>query len=227
MTEPIVDPNADPSKEDNPQKPTPPSDSQDDKGKNTPGEDVPEKFKGKSAAEIAKSYVELEKKLGDNEGTKKQLEQFYALADVINKNPKIKEALLEAVEGKPSDDKDKDKKNDKPDETKEVVKEGIISTFRKDLGINALDEEDRKGLLGKVMGELRDLVSESDKLSDAQVIDKIPLSSLNKYLHKAYRLATLDDEKEQSRAKGVLEAKKNAEGAFGSFSSSGIKIQKV
>ncbi len=211
---------------DNPKKTTPPSDSQDDKGKSS--EDIPEKFKGKSAADIAKSYIELEKKLGENEGTKKQLEQFYSLAAIINKNPKIKQAIMDAADGKSQDDSKDKKDDDKPkksDDTREYAKDEIISSFRKDLGINALEEKDRTDLLGKVMGELRDLVPDSSKYSDTEVLDAIPLNSLKKYLNKAYRLATVDDEKEQGRLKGLLEAKKHAEGAFGSFSSSGTKHQ--
>ncbi len=51
-------------------------------------------------------------------------------------------------------------------------------------------------------------------------MDTIPLDKLPKYLDKAYRLATIGDEKERGRLQALAEARQNSEGAFGSMTSS-------
>lgn len=229
MTEPDVKP-TDQEPTDNPQKPQAPADPQAGQAK-PEGEELPEKFRGKSAADIAKSYSELEKKLGeykDYGSTKeklasheKQLQQFYTLANVINGNPELKAAVVKAAGGEAENP-------DKPkiDNTTIAVRNETISTFQKDLGIQALPEGERTPLLDNVMRELKDMFDHEGTMSNQQVLDAIPLPKLKVYLHKAYRLATADNDKEQSRLKGILEARKNSEAVFGSISSSGVKQSK-
>ena len=81
-------------KKDNPPKEEAPSKPQDGQAKE---EDVPEKFRGKSAADIAKSYIELEKKLGENSNdVAKVRKELELVGQVIEGNPELKTKFLAA-----------------------------------------------------------------------------------------------------------------------------------
>lgn len=209
---------------DNP--PKPPSNSDDGQGKQA--EDLPEKFKGKSATEIAKSYIELEKKIGENENVKKDLAQWQALGKVIKGNPKLKEAIEEEIlkiSGAPSQNKDtKDEPKVQQDpETRQTLENQIVADFEKEIGLKSLASEKRDTLYKKVGTELMDMLDPGGTKSYREVITSVPLTRLRSYLDKAYKLATADDAEERGRVKALSEARQNNEAMFSSMPSAGGK----
>lgn len=207
-----------------------PSQSQDgqsnDKPETLPAQDdLPEKFKGKTAVDIAKSYQELEKKLGEHDLTKKQLSQWQTLGKVIKSNPELEKQILaeiDKIEGKSSVASPEDRSK-APDDTRPALQNTIIGTFEKNFGIDRLPSEKKKDLFEKIATELGDIYDPDGRLSTAQVLNLIPLDRLPKVLEKVYKLATAGDEAEQNRLRGLLEARQNAEAMIGSIPSSGVK----
>lgn len=198
---------------------------------------LPEKFKGKSAEEIAKSYIELEKKIGDQgkevEDTRKEISQWKALGQVISESPDIKSALEKEIAKrsgkKTEDDKKEEKKEDKlkRDDTRIAMEDQIINKFETDRGIDTLPKE-KKSDLDKAIGrELVDMLDPTGTKSPSEIIASIPVNRLPNYLEKAYKLATADDKEERTRSQEFVEARRNREATIGSISSSGVKTSDI
>lgn len=206
--------------EDNPQE-DPKDSSKEEQSKETQKshietDDLPEKFKGKSASDIAKSYLELEKKLGSHSQTQTELDQWRALGNVIKQDPELIKALEKKVAG--------DKSQERPkDDTRDALSNKIVSDFEKEYSIDRLDPEKRQAMHKKIGEELADMLDPGGNKSTREILDSINLSKLPQYLGKAYRLATVDDESERARVKGILESQRNSEATFGSIPSTGGK----
>lgn len=186
-------------------------------------EDLPEKFKGKSASDIAKSYLELEKKLGSYSQTEKELQDWRQLGKVIKQDPELVKALEAKVAGE-----QKSEANGKAnDDTRNALSNKIVGDFEKDYGIDRLSEDKRREMHKKIGEELADMLDPGGNKTTREILDSINLSRLPQYLGKAYRLATIDDEAEQNRAKGIIQARQNSEGTFSSMRSSGGQSQKT
>lgn len=213
-----------------------PDPSQGDDGKSskpeTPSQDdLPEKFKGKSASDIAKSYIELEKKLGkrseDDTKVRSQLQQWEKLGQVLESDPELYkqvEAAITRLSGKKSEttivEKDPEVKDIR------ITQENtIIGDFEKDFGISSLKSDKRKELHEKIAGELADMLDPGGKKSTREVIDTIPLPRLRNYLEKAYKLATSGDREERARLEALVQQRQNREASFGTFPSSSVGSQ--
>lgn len=203
--------------------PSKPQDGQGEKPKEEHVETIPEKFKGKSAEEIAKAYVDLEKKLGEHSDKVKrvgdleeEIKQWHALGDVIQSDPELQAALKKKATGG-------DKAPAPRDDTRKALETQIISSFEAKYGLSSLAEDKRKGLYTKIGSEIREMFDPSGTMSSAEIIDKLPLDRLNLYLEKAYKLATSDDREEQLRSEGYLKAKQNNEATLGSMPSSTVQ----
>lgn len=217
------------SGESTPPNTTPPSPSEDGQRKETIQDDLPEKFKGKSASEIAKSYIELEKKFADHGKevgqTRQELENWKALGRVIEDNPELAKQIDEEIDriaGKKSESNKTDQ-TPKSDDTRTATENIIIGNFEKQYGLDRLDGEKKMKINQAIGEELADMIDPGGKMSVKQVLDSIPLDRLDKYLHKAYRLATINDRDEQARVEALVEARNNSEASFGSIPSSGLK----
>jgi len=198
---------------------------------------LPEKFKGKTASEIAQSYLELEKQVGKHttevqqtkaeaQKTKEQLAQYQALGQVIQSDPrlyyqveaKIKELSNQQPSNQPTDPSIPRIEKDLTD-TKLAAQNQIFDKFENKFGIDNLSVEDANNLKQRVGKELAEMTGAKDVPS---AIASLSLDRLPIFLDKAYRLATDNDDNERSRLKGMLEAKKNNQAAFGNMPSGSI-----
>jgi hypothetical protein len=191
-------------------------------------DDVPEKFKGKSASEIAKSYLELEKKLGEKqtdtekETLAKEVAQWRELGKFIENDPdaiKTLEASIKRQRGI-NDDPAKDGEKPHTDDTRLALQNNIINDFEKSYGIDSLEPDKRTAMHKKIGDQLADMFDPTGKRTYSQIINEIPLNKLGTYLDKAYKVATVDDAEERGRTKALLEARQNREGTMGSMPSS-------
>jgi hypothetical protein len=207
------------------------------KGGQSTQDQLPEKFKGKTASEIAQSYLELEKQVGKHttevqqtkaeaQKAQTQLQQWEALGKVIQANP----ALYYQIEGEikklgnrqpsqqPTDPSVQRTEKDLTD-VKLAAQNQIFEKFESKFGIDGLATEDANNLKARIGKELTEMTGAKDT---ASAIASLPLDRLPVFLDKAYRLATDSDDQERSRLKGMLEAKRNNQAAFGNVPSSSI-----
>jgi len=232
MADPVIDPKG--------QSTTTPDPSQSGEGQSQ--DDIPDQFKGKSASDIAKSYIALEKKLGEQGAevgqtrqqmaqAKQELDNWNAFAQLVESDP----VLFAAVEKKITQAKQIPNQNaQQPNlevqqlrkenfDTRLATQQGIIEKFEGKFGISNLDEDKRKALQQKIGTELREMRDPGGNRTTADIIATIPLNVLGSYMERAYRLATDQDIAERERAKGMIEARKNYDAALPSGSSRSIR----
>lgn len=221
-----------------PQGQSPQSTQDPPKGGQSTQDQLPEKFKGKSASEIAQAYLELEKLHGKSsqevnqtreEATKvnQKLQQWEALGKVIQSNP----ALYNQIESEIKKLGNQQPSNQQTDptiprierdltDTKLATQSNIFDKFESKFGIDSLPTEEANTLKGKIGRELAEMTGTKDVSS---AIAQLPLDRLPIFLEKAYRLATDGDDQERARLKGMLDARKNNQASFGNVPSSSIR----
>lgn len=177
---------------------------------------LPEKFKGKSVQDIVKAYSELETKLG---GTAEEIKEAKKIKDemsvVMNalwRQPELYRQVERAIQdfqqgGQLPNTRDRmgndesnagtrkgstEKKDSSDDEVRTVTQNQIISGFEERTGLKKLPTEQRQKLSQKIASELAEMADPGGTLTIPQVIKKIPLPQLEKYLEKAYKLAVAD-----------------------------------
>lgn len=179
-------------------------------------DDLPEKFKGKTASEIAKSYLDLERELGRKSVSQKRLDELEQLRSFIASDKELVEMVQKKL-GQPAQEAPKN------DDTRAAMTNTIVSDFEREFGIDKLKAEDRQSMHEKIGQELADILDPSGTKTVAEIVASIDLTRLPKYLSKAYRLATVGDEAEAARLKGIMEARQNSEATFSSMPSSGAR----
>lgn len=214
-----------------PQTPAAPSGQQDGQAQQNT-EDIPEKFRGKSVAEVAKSYSELEKQLG-KQGTslkdyEKKLADWEAFGQFLESNPALFKQVEDEIKrasatNRPSDTKDADPGRD---DTRAATVKIITDNFEKRYGLDQLPVEKRTEVTQAIATELAEMLDPGGKKPTREVLQNIPLDRLDKYLDKAYRLATVGDAAEKARAEAYLTARQNNEASFGNIPSSSANGQK-
>jgi phage I-like protein len=214
--------------------------TQDPPNADTPNQDeqLPERFKGKTANQIAKDYLELQKKIGEQgeqvAQTKQQLadkekllQQYDALGKVIQSDPalyyqiegKIKSLSQQRPSQQPTDPSNQKTERDLTD-VKLSAQNQIFTNFESKFGINNLSEDQAKSLQSKIGKELAEMTGAKDVPS---AIASLSLDRLPLFLEKAYRLATDGDDQERARLKGMLDARRNNQASFGNVPSSSIR----
>jgi hypothetical protein len=212
MTENITTPSTDPNngQPDNTQGNDPASSSAGQSPSTSteaPSQDLPEKFRDKTASEIAQQYVQLEKKLGEQstevETARKLKSDMDQVLQVLWKNPKLYEQvereLLRSQDGglpeikSPKNEDDGEAENSgKDDDVRSKMVNDTISDFEQKFKISELPSEKRKILNKKIATEFAELRDPSGKKTVAQLIKETPVNQLGKLLEKAYWLAQKD-----------------------------------
>lgn len=188
-------------------------------------DDLPEKFKGKSAKEIAESYLALEKKVGEHsqevQSARQTITQWESLGKVIQGNPALEKLIEEEIQkiSKPAEKSTQTQQLSR-DDTRVAVEKGIVRDFETEYGIDKLAEEDKGTLQKRIGKELEEMLDPKGTKSASELVQELPLDRLPNLLRKAYRLATAEDEKERSRVKGLLQARQNRDAEFGTIPSS-------
>ena len=187
---------------------------------------LPDNYKGKTVADIAKMHQELEKKLGEQSSelgtSRKQLEQWKQIGDFIKKNPRLQKAVQEEIErlnGQGGDQPNGGQKSEGSDDTRIATESLVIADFEKRYGLGSLPKDKREKLNEAIGKELADIVDPGGRKTVAEAIRTIPVHRLSTYLEKAYRNVASADREERARSEAFLSAQQNAEAAWGSFPS--------
>lgn len=193
-------------------------------------DNLPEKFKGKSAVDIAKAYKELEQLHGKNSKevneVRGQLEKWQKLGKILEADPELYkqvEGAIDKFSGKKTDTTENDQVSEDLKDTKLATENRIINDFERGYNIHQLAPEKRTELQTKIGQELAEMLDPGGKRTVKEVLDSIPLTRLPNYLEKAYKLATLNDREERARVEGLAEARQNNEASFGNIPSSSLK----
>lgn len=190
---------------------------------------LPEKLKGKSAEEITKAYLSLEKKLGEQSTevgeNRKKIKEWEALGTFIAQDPELKAMVERKIS--PRQDPQSSAQKPKADDTRMALENQIVADFKGRKHLGNLDVEKRSALEARVGKELRELVDPMGKLSREEFMEHIELNKLPYLLEKAYRLATLDDVEEQARLKGHMEVMENNAAIIGSFPASSANAKVI
>src|SRR3990167_3759913 len=223
----------------------PPADGGDaDKGtdKGTPQAplNVPEKFKGKSAEEITKAYIELETKLGDQSKTveeaKKLQEQTDTLLRSIYADPDLFRQVEKGIEKyttggmlpdtkkieKPKCDEGVDRAKETPpiDDLRRAQENQILNAFYAKYGYQALPDKERKDSFTRLALAVAELVDPGGKKPIKEILATIPMDKLPRYLENAHFLANKDKIVEQAKRSALLDKETNDSATIGSFAAS-------
>lgn len=209
---------------------------------------IPEKFKGKSAEDIAKAYIELEGKLGEQsasvEEAKKAQEQVDTLLRAIYSDPDTYRTVEQAVQKYtnggvlPDNRNNPNKKGDeeaqadktvvtdpKVDELKKTEENRILGDFFGKYGYNNLPEKERKDNYQKLSLALAELVDPGGNRPIAQILSSIPTSKLSTYLENAHFIANKDMMLEQAKKSALITERENNSATIGSFSAASTSGQ--
>lgn len=189
---------------------------------------LPDKFKGKTAEEIATSYLEVEKEIGrlrnqvgDGEKTRQEVEQWRQLGQIIEGDPVLFSALETKIKGP------KNGQPPKRDDTRVALEQTMINDFERNYGLDSIEQAKRSELNQKIGIELAEMLDPGGQKTYQEIIESIPLDRLPKYLDKAYKLATTGDQAERARMEGLIQAKQNNEASFGNIPASSSKSDGV
>ena len=206
-----------------------------------PLQELPEKFKGKSPQEIAKAYVELESKIGEQsksiEEATKLREETDTLLRAIWSDPDLYRQVEAGVKKyttgetmpeirKPTDDKgDREAKNDKNEVNPQIQdlrvaeENRVLSSFFTKFGYNSLSEKDRKESYQRLVVSLAETYDPAGKKPIKQILSEIPLAKLERYLENAHWLANKDQIVEKAKRSATFSTIENNAASIGSFSS--------
>lgn len=189
-------------------------------------DELPEKYRGKTAKEIAKMHQEAEKALGAHSqelgSSRKEIENWRVLGQLIKSRPDLAKEIereIEKLEGKPATTETPAVRDD----TRIATEQIIIDKFEQQFGLTTLPAEKRALLNKKIGQELSEMLDPSGKKSVSQILNSISLNVLPKFLEKAYKLATGNDREEQIRVETYLTARQNSEASFGGMPSSSAR----
>lgn len=198
-------------------------------GQAQPTFELPEKFKGKSAEDIAKSYLELEKKLGENaseiQKSKSELEEHRQLVGFIRNRPALAAAVKAEVEREIAQENGQRPQAPVRDDSRRFQEQQALSQFETRYGIDRLPSEKRKEILGQVGSEIVDMITIDGQpvKSAEEALMRIPLDRIPRVLEKAYSLVATRDREEKARSDAFVQARMNAEASWGTIPSSGSK----
>jgi len=199
---------------------------------------LPEKFKGKSADEIVKAYVELEKKLGEQsktvEESRKLKEETDTMLRAIWSNPdlyrQVEEGINKYISGETLPDTKKPSKKDGGEEAKNDVITSQISDMRRaqenrilnefftKFGYNNLPQDKRQEKNKTLVLSLAEMIDPGGKKPLKQILSEVSLDKLPKYLENAHFLANKEDLIEQGKTSALISAEENRAASIGSFS---------
>lgn len=203
-------------------------------------DDLPERFKGKTANEIANQYLDLQKKLGEQANelgtTRQQLQKWNEFDQWLTQSEPEVVALIakkaRAMSQVPNQNQTQTQTQVNPEinrmraevsDTRLVQQQGIIEKFESKYGINQLEGEAKADLQKRIGQEIKEMRAPGGDKPLANIIAETPLQVLGSVFEKAYRLATDDDAQEKSRVKGMVDAQRNNQAAFSSLPSRSIR----
>lgn len=206
---------------------------------------LPEKFRGKTPDEIAKAYVELERKLGESstevEEARKLKEQFDPLLRAIWSDPdlyrQVEAGIQKVITGetlpesrKPAvkqpqkgDEEDKERIRSEMADLRRSEENRVLNEFYTKFGYNSLPANERQEKNKVLAVALAELLDPGGKKPLKQVLSDVPLDKLPKFLENAHFLANKDSLFEQGRRSALLSEEENRAASIGSFAASSGK----
>ena len=196
---------------------------------------LPEKFKGQTPDQIAKAYVELERKLGEQSKTVEEAktlrEQTDTLVKAIWSDPdlyrQVEAGVKKFTSGEslpnretPKDAKPSDAVNPIISDLRTNEENRVLNDFFTKYGYNTLDEKSRKDAYAKLSTTVAELVDPSGTKSIKQIFASIPVTKLRSYLDHAHKIANFDQIVEKARSSAAIPLEENRDGAIGSFAAS-------
>ncbi|MFA6069758.1 MAG: hypothetical protein WC810_14340 [Janthinobacterium sp.] len=223
----------------------PPAGSDAGQGSNAeaPISQLPEKFKGKSGEEIAKAYLELESKMGEQSKTVEEAsrlkDQTDTLLRAIWSDPDLYRQVEAGVkkyasgESLPSRDIPKgsdkaggegakDEKNDHAPQIKDLrmaEENRVLDDFFTKYGYKGLTEKDRKESYQRLVVSLAETYDPGGKKPIQQILSEIPLAKLPRYLENAHFLGNKDQIIDRAKRSALISTEENNAASIGSFSS--------
>lgn len=187
-------------------------------------DELPETYRGKTVADLAKMHQELEKKLGAHSqelgATRKEIEQWRVLGSLIKNNPTLAKAIeaeIDLIDGKKTTTQEQPSVRD---DVRISAEQNIIEKFESKYGLAHLPAEKRQVLNKKIGEALAEMVDPSGTKSLPEILNSISLVRLPKFLDNAYKLVAGDDREERARMEAYVTARQNSEATFSSFPSS-------
>jgi hypothetical protein len=205
---------------------------------------LPENLKGKSPDEIAKMYVNLEKKLGEQSGevdaARKLKEQTETMLRAVWSDPdlyrQVEAGVKKYVSGdtipdtRPKDKSKDDKSGGEAKDQKEVNPEvaeirkseenRVLNEFFTKFGYNNLEEKTRQDKYSQLAVSLAELVDPQGKRPIKEILSSIPLSKLPKYLENAHFIAHKGELIEQGKRSERVSQFETQNASIGSFAAS-------
>lgn len=207
---------------------------------------LPDNLKGKSPDEIAKMYVNLEKKMGEQSGevesARKLKEQTETLLRAVWSDPdlyrKVEAGIKKYVsgdsipdtrhkaeksdDGEKSDGEDKGSKEVSPEVTdlKKAEENRILNDFFGKFGYTNLDKKAREEKYSQLAVSLAELVDPQGERPIKEILSSIPLTKLPKYLENAHFIANKQDLVDQGKRSALLSQQENNAASIGSFAAS-------
>jgi hypothetical protein len=169
--------------------------------------DLPEKLQGKSVEDLAKMYVSLEKKMGEQSGelgdARKYLKERELLAQAVSRNPELYKMLeneISTLQGRPVTPQEEKKESGEAEkeidprlaDLRRAEENRMIADFQGKFGIDKLSTEERKGLMEKVSAQFADLVDPGGKKPISQILSEVSLEQFPKFLENAYWIVNKD-----------------------------------
>lgn len=162
-------------------------------------DNLPEKFKGKSAEDIAKSYLELEKKLGEQSSIVQEYNKTKKLVDdweeLLLNNPDVYDVAMKAKnksqEPKREEKIDGREVKSQPSESDQYIRNQALSNFERNY-LSSFDDDKKKDLYEKTARKFMDLRDPGGTKDFLTTVKETPLRVLESTLSDAFFLATRD-----------------------------------
>lgn len=200
---------------------------------------LPEKFKGQTAEQIAKSYIELEGKMGDQSKTVEEANKLKSdmsvLMGAIYANPdlyrQVQEGINKYVSGETIPEARKTESPKGDEEAKKVEssqisdlrtsqENQILDDFYSRFGYKNLPANERAESLRRLAVSLAELVDPSGNKPVKQILAEIPLSRLPRFLENAHFVANKENIIKQRVHSASLDKETNESATIGSFAAS-------
>lgn len=185
------------------------------------------KFEGKSPEELAKAYVELEKKLGEQsqelgesrkyrEQVDVVLQAIWADKDIYNSvDKKIRELRGAPIQTDTNTNEGKPEPQSNDTDTRKALETQIIDQFEKKFGLDQMESQKRRDMHTKIGTALAEMLDPGGTKTYQEILNDVSLARLPKYLDNAYFLANREE-----LQKSITQSKENEAGAIGSIPSS-------
>ena len=184
------------------------------------------KFAGKTPEELAKSYQELEKKLGDQSNElgehRKYREQMDLVLQAIWSDPTLYSTVDQQIRKLQGGGQARDTSQPNGEasfainDTRAAMERKIINDFEKEFGIDKLSTEDKQKAHAKVGQALRDLVDPNGSRTTTEILSSISLEKLPAFLENAFFVSNKETFLQEQTKRREAEL-----GAIGSIPSSG------